>query len=45
MAYIPDALIDTKITEVVHGQLHDLSSRQRKLAARAYALLQDAIDD
>jgi diguanylate cyclase (GGDEF)-like protein len=39
-----EALVITA-AEAVHGQLDDLSSRQRQLAARAYALLQDAIDD
>lgn len=39
-----EALVITAV-EAVHGQRDDLSSRQRELAARAYALLQDAIDD
>jgi diguanylate cyclase (GGDEF)-like protein len=39
-----EALIITA-AEAVHGQLDDLSGHQRALAARAYALLQDAIDD
>jgi hypothetical protein len=39
-----EALIITA-AEAVHGQRDDLSSRQRKLAGRAYALLQDSIDD
>lgn len=39
-----DALVITA-AEAVYGQPDDLSSRQRELAARAYALLQDAIDD
>ena len=32
-------------TEAVHGQPDDLTSRQRELVARAYALLQAAIDN
>jgi hypothetical protein len=40
MPYIPDALIDTKITDAVFGDPSDLSARQRELAARANALLQ-----
>ncbi|GIJ62050.1 GGDEF domain-containing protein [Virgisporangium aurantiacum] len=39
-----EALVITA-AEAVHGQPDDLSSRQRELAARAHALLQDAIDD
>jgi hypothetical protein len=39
-----EALVITA-AEAVYGQPDDLSSRQRKLAARAYDLLQDAFDD
>jgi len=39
-----EALVITA-AEAVCGQLDDLSSRQRELAARAYTLLQHAIDD
>jgi len=38
-----EALVITA-TEAVHGQPDDLTSRQRELVARAYALLQAAID-
>lgn len=39
-----EALVITA-AEAVYGQPDDLSSRQREVAARAYALLQQAIDD
>jgi Diguanylate cyclase, GGDEF domain len=39
-----EALVITA-AEAVYGQPEDLSSRQRELAARAYALLQEDIDD
>jgi hypothetical protein len=45
-AFTPDeleALVNTA-AEAVCGDLDELSSRQRELAARAYALLQDVID-
>jgi hypothetical protein len=38
-----EALVITA-AEAVHGQPADLSSRQRALAERAYALLRDSID-
>jgi diguanylate cyclase (GGDEF)-like protein len=38
-----EALVITA-AEAVYGQPEDLSTRQRELAARAYVLLQDAID-
>jgi len=41
MPYIPDARIDTKITDAVGAGLDSLSRRQRELAHRAYALLLD----
>jgi hypothetical protein len=39
-----DALVITA-AEAVHGEPSDLSRRQRELAARAYVLLRDALDD
>jgi hypothetical protein len=39
-----EALVITA-AEAVHGRLDELSSHQRELAARAYALLRDRIDD
>ena len=39
-----EALVITA-AEAVHGQPDELSSRQRELAARAYALFLESIDD